>query len=111
MTRLLLLAAFALAASSCGGRTSISCNNTAAFACSTSSVSAGLVLTSPSCPSPSVEISSCPTAGIIGTCTVTTAITTPTTGTATQVASVYTGGDATAAQTACTSAGGTWTTP
>jgi hypothetical protein len=112
VTRLLLLAVFAVAASSCGGRTSISCNNTGTFACSTSSVTgAGLVITNASCPSPSVEVSSCPTAGVIGTCTISTAVTTPAAGTATQVATVYTGGDAAGAHTACTSSGGTWAAP
>jgi hypothetical protein len=99
---------FAVAASSCGGRTSLSCNNAATFACLTISVSSGLALSNASCTSGSVEISECPTAGVIGTCTIVTQVTSPTTGTSTQVARLYTGGDLAAGQAGCP---GTWTTP
>jgi hypothetical protein len=113
MLRAALLTAFAVVAASCGGIKQIACNNAAGFMCQQTNVTGGLVITT-GCPAPFVEVASCPTAGIVGTCTTTqTGLTVDgSTGDRTNVVHAYTGINVAEAQASCTStAGAAWTTP
>ena len=115
MTRRLLPLTFAallsLSLAACGGITTASCSSSDGLQCQTTSLTGGLVITS-TCPSPTVDVAACPTAGLLGTCTVTTSVTVSgTTGNRTVATRFYTGSDAAAAQTACSGAGGTWAAP
>ena len=104
----ILAVVLSLAAAACGGPTTFSCNLPSMHQCSTISVVGG-TLTSTTCSGTVVD--SCPTAGVLGRCTIVMAVTGVANATQTSVADYYAGANLPQAQAGCTGAMGTWTTP